>query len=155
MHKSILILVACAVLIGAVVRVNHHGSRHEGGDHAGGHKHALPDHSQAAGHARLTLNEGQRWATDQVLRTGMQRIHEAVQQNSPQLARTTREQVDYLIAHCELEPEADATLHGIIAQLLAGAQALSQDPRSTEGLEKIHHALRQYPEYFDHPGWQR
>ena len=42
---------------------------HFHGQHAEGHEH---------GETALTLNEGQRWETDVSLRTGMQRIRDAV-----------------------------------------------------------------------------
>ena len=141
MKKTIQFLAASALLVGASVLVEHHWSGHD-------------DHAQHTGHGTMTLNNGQRWATDEALRTGMQRIHAAVQQNNPDLAKTTRQQVDYLITNCKLEPDADATLHGIIALLLAGADVLEKEPANTAGMETIRHALQQYPQYFDHPGWQ-
>ncbi|QLQ34180.1 MAG: hypothetical protein HZT40_11085 [Candidatus Thiothrix singaporensis] len=136
-----LFLAASVLLVGAAVFVEHHWTGHDG-------------HAQHTRHGTMALNNGQRWATDEALRTGMQRIHDAAQQNSPDLAQTTRQQTDYLIANCKLEPQADATLHGIIAQLLAGADALEKDSASAKGMETIRRALQQYPEYFDHPGWQ-
>ena len=144
MKKSILIPAASILLIGTAVLIEQYWLGHN----PEGHEHVHADQ------ATMKLNAGQRWATDEVLRTGMQRIHDAVQQASPDLVLKTRQQVDYLIANCKLEPEADTTLHGIIAQLLAGADALEKDPSSAEGTEKIRHALHQYPNYFDHPGWQ-
>lgn len=151
MKRIILILAAIVLLIGAAVLVKHHWSGHN----SEGHEHDHADHAQHADHnTTMKLNGGQRWATDEALRTGMQRIHVATRQNSPDLAQIIRQQVDYLIANCKLEPEADATLHGIIARLLAGADALEKNPASIEGMENIRQALHQYPEYFDHPGWQ-
>lgn len=150
MKKTILILATSALLIGAAVLVEHHWFGHN----SESHKHAHADHAQHTGDATMKLDAGQRWATDEALRTGMQRIRDAMQQASPELVLTIRQQIDYLIANCKLEPEADATLHGIIAQLLAGVDTLEKNPSSTEGIEKIHHAVQQYPEYFDHPGWQ-
>lgn len=148
MKKTILFLAVSIVLVGAAIAVEYHWSRH--GDQAHGHT----DHAQPAKHGSMMLNNGQRWATDGSLRTGMQRIHDALQQASPELAQTTREQVAYLIDNCKLQPQADAALHGVIAQLLAGADALEKNPAGTKGTEIIRHALQQYPEYFDHPGWQ-
>ena len=131
---------------------------------------ALAQHEQAHEHethapAGLTLNDGARWATDQPLRTGMERIRDAAASAleagphslSPEagrtLARAVREQVAYLVANCKLEPKADAVLHVLIAELLGAAETLERDPQAADGLPRIEQALRQYPEFFDHPGW--
>jgi len=121
------------------------------------HLHASheADAHETHGNAAMALNAGRRWDTDEPLRTGMQRIRDAaLQQQGVALAATTKEQVDYLIANCKLDPQADAALHGIISQLLTGADMLSKTPESPEGVEKIRHALHQYPDYFNHPDWQ-
>lgn len=131
----------------------HHG-------HAGAHDPS--DHGAAA----LSLNEGKRWATDEPLRIGMQRIRDVVAQTlatsepsalSPAqakiLADTVQETVTYLIQNCKLEPKADATLHILINELMTGAAAATANPVSGDGALKLVHALREYPKYFDHPGW--
>ena len=128
--------------------------------------HAQHDHEHDA-HATggLTLNDGARWSTDEPLRTGMQRIREAAspalaaepgalsRKDAAALATAIRDQVSYLVANCHLEPRADGVLHVLIAELLGGAGELERDPSSADGLPRISHALQQYPEYFDHPGW--
>jgi hypothetical protein len=128
--------------------------------HAGAHDHS--DHGAAA----LSLNEGKRWATDEPLRIGMQRIRDVVAQtlatSEPSalppaqakiLADTVQENVTYLIQNCQLEPKADATLHILINELMAGAAATTANPASGDGALKLAEALREYPKYFDHPGW--
>jgi hypothetical protein len=85
----------------------------------------------------------------------MLRIRDAAsQQQGTALASTTKTQVDYLITNCKLDSQADAALHGIISQLLTGADMLNKAPDSPDGVERIQHALQQYPELFNHPGWQ-
>ena len=129
--------------------------------------HAQHDHGHdAQATAGLTLNDGARWATDEPLRIGMQRMRDAAapalaaephtlsQKDAAALATAIRDQVSYLVANCRLEPRADATLHVLIAELLGGAGEIERDPASNEGLPRISHALQQYPEYFDHPGWK-
>ncbi|MGB5102420.1 MAG: hypothetical protein WBO04_03755 [Steroidobacteraceae bacterium] len=128
--------------------------------------HAQHDHAhEAHATAGLTLNNGARWATDEPLRIGMQRIRDAAapaitagphslsKEAATALAAAVREQVNYLVANCKLEPKADAVLHVLIAELLGGAEALEQDPHAEGGLPRIEQALRQYPEYFDHPAF--
>lgn len=131
---------------------------------------AHAQHEQAHEHeahatAGLTLNNGARWATDEALRIGMQRIRDAAapaidagphslsKDAATALAVTVRGQVSYLVANCKLEPRADAVLHVLIAELLGGAEALEHDAHAEGGLPRIEHALRQYPEYFEHPGF--
>lgn len=136
-------------------------------NHAHDHGHAT-DHGHAPGHTAtaLALNEGKRWQTDEPLRLGMQRIRDAfvLRLNggdghalpaapAKALADTVQENVQYLIQNCRLAPEADANLHLIINDLLAGASLLTTEGRSAEGVAKLAHALRAYPAYFEHPDW--
>lgn len=125
------------------------------------HAHEHEAHATAG----LTLNNGARWATDEPLRIGMQRIRDAAApainaglhslstEVAKALAGAVRGQVSYLVANCKLEPKADAVLHVLIAELLGGAEALEQDPHAEGGLPRIERALAQYPEYFEHPGF--
>ncbi len=131
------------------------------------HAHESPDHHHHdAAATALTLNDGQRWKTDQPLRTGMQRIRDAVDQatgahvnarftaeDATALSATVQENVNYLIANCKLAPKADAALHVVITDLLTAATRLAGNPAAHEGWEQLHRALRQYPDFFEHPGW--
>ncbi|MBW7896082.1 MAG: hypothetical protein H3C27_13280 [Opitutaceae bacterium] len=156
-RRSLIAVILVIVLVGLAYAVwthFHHG-------HAGAHDHG--DHGAAA----LSLDDGQRWATDEPLRIGMQRIRNAVAGTlataepdglSPAQARaladTVQENVTYLIQNCRLEPKADATLHVLINQLLTGVAAATENPASDDGMAKLAEALREYPQYFDHPGWK-
>ncbi len=115
----------------------------------------------------LVLNEGQRWATDAALREGMERVRATFVEALPayqrgefspeaatEAARAIEDHVAFLVENCKLEPAADAVLHVLVAELLQGAAGLRQAPQSGEGLPRIHGVLRDYPRYFDHPGWQ-
>lgn len=122
------------------------------------------EHQQDDAHAMPPLDQGQPWATDAPLVQGMERIRDAVNgaaarpaldaDSAAALARTVREQVDFLIANCRLEPDADATLHVFIGQFLGAAAALERDPASAKGLPQLQETLREYPKYFAHPGWR-
>jgi len=114
----------------------------------------------------LRLDHGEKWHTDAALRQGMQTINDAVMNAVPAyhnetltktdagiLAKKINAQVSYLIENCKLEPGADATLHVFIGDLLTAAARLSDEPLSGEGLPVMVKTLRQYPIYFDHPGW--
>lgn len=146
--KTLVTVIATVLLVGGGVFAWLHHS-HENHD----------SHDAHAAHAHDTatppLANGQRWETDEALRTGMLRIREATsQQQGAALVSTTKAQVDYLITHCKLDSQADAALHGIISQLLTGADMLNKNPDSPAGVERIQQALQQYPELFNHPGWQ-
>ncbi len=134
---------------------------HLQGQHAAGHDHG--DHAEAA----LTLNEGKRWETDLALRTGMQRIRDAVAPavlaqaagrltlaEAERLAATVQENVSDLIANCKLAPKADAALHVIITDLLSGSAMLKAEPASPAGSSLLIQALRHYADTFAHPDWQ-
>lgn len=134
---------------------------HFHGQHAAGHEHG--EHGKAA----LTHNDGKRWETDLPLRTGMQRIRDAVApvvlaqaagrltaSDAERLATTIQENVNYLIANCKLAPKADATLHVIITDLLSGSGMLKAEPASSAGSSLLVHALSRYADYFAHPDWR-
>jgi hypothetical protein len=149
------IMLALVLLAGGGIAFYHlhgHGHSHEAGSHGAG------THGAAAG---LQLNAGQKWATDQPLREGMERIRglvtAATAAGSPSdmqaLANGIQQQVDYLIANCKLPPAADETLHVMIADLLEGADLVTKTNDATSGIAAMRKALETYPMYFDHAGW--
>ena len=137
---------------------------------------AAPVHAQTHAHdhgtapAKLQLDHGRKWATDAPLRTGMANLRALV---APQLAsaragKLSAEQaralapkleaaVGGIVANCKLAPEADAMLHLVIADIIAGTDVLAGREarhRASEGLVTVAHALDQYGRYFDHPGFK-
>jgi hypothetical protein len=65
--------------------------------------------------------------------------------------------VAYIVANCRLSPDADAMLHLVIAELLAGADAMEGKAKGANpgaGADKVIQALDDYGRHFDHPGWQ-
>jgi hypothetical protein len=128
-------------------------------------EHAHPDHGTPAG---LTLDQGRKWPTDEPLRQGMDRARAVMEEALPaihanramavqygELAAAVRKDVAYIVANCRLAPDADAILHLVIAELLAGADAMEAKGANPEaGADKVMQALDDYGHYFDHPGWQ-
>ncbi|MEZ5513897.1 MAG: DUF3365 domain-containing protein [Steroidobacteraceae bacterium] len=120
---------------------------------------------QHGGMAALELNEGAKWTTDEPLRNGMERIRAAIAppiaslaagqsvERATELASTIRQQVDYLIENCKLEPQADAMLHLLIAEILEGASEIEHADTVAAGLARVQQAMARYPQYFEHPGW--
>lgn len=126
-------------------------------------------HDAAAPH-KLSLNQGRKWATDAPLRAGMSRIRGLV---DPQLgaahagkltpaqyralATQVEAEVGGIVANCKLEPEADAMLHLVIADIGAGTDTMAgkdAKARPALGLVKVAQAVNQYGSHFDHPGFR-
>jgi hypothetical protein len=128
------------------------------------HEH---EHEEADAGA-LAPDHGAKWATDAPLRSGMEQIRKLIAApqatvaaggslsaaDAQQLGVSVRHQVDELIRNCKLDPEADAALHVLIADMLQGAAELAGEPPSAGGLARIRNAVDQYPRYFSHPGWE-
>jgi hypothetical protein len=133
---------------------------------------AAPEHAHAAHAAapgKLTLDHGKRWATDAPLRAGMDRIRALVAPkvgaiHSGKLAAAeyqalgvaVEKEVADIVSQCKLAPEADAMLHLIVAELLAGADAMQGKGTGSaaSGAHKVVVAANDYGRYFDHPGWK-
>ena len=131
-------------------------------------------HSHDAGHdsggaAQLTLNNDKKWATDANLRQGMSRIRDALAAELPAihagkatakqyqaLAQKANDQIAFMVKNCKLDEKADAMLHLLLADIIAGADAmvLQDSSKARKGAEQIAHALENYATYFDHPGWR-
>lgn len=126
-----------------------------------GHEHGSPA-------PVLRLDAGKPWPTDEPLRQAMGEINQAMAKALPAihrqafgdgeyqaLAATVRERVAYVVDHCKLEAQADAMLHLVIADLLAGAEVMdgkTANPRH-DGAVRVRAALKAYGKYFRHPGW--
>lgn len=121
------------------------------------HQHPAPEVAQAV--------PTERWASDATLRTGMAKIRTAVDalqhcerghmgpEQAVEQATRIQQQITYLVANCKLEPQADAALHLIIAELGASAQALKEDPSDLSVIPPMRQALQHYPRQFNDPGW--
>lgn len=128
---------------------------HLHGSHELGHR----DH---AGTAHLKLNEGKKWDTDAPLRLGMERIRALVagmKTSSSAVERQAvadgiRVQVDFLVKNCKLAPQADESLHVLIADMLEGADIVLNTGDADRGVAAVRKALETYPNYFDHPNWR-
>jgi hypothetical protein len=114
------------------------------------------EHGHGAVEAKLVLDHGKKWQTDAPLRKGMENIRAVLstRQKPEALAELINAEVAYIVQNCKLPEDADAQLHLLIAELLAGADAMKgEHPR--EGAEQVAKALNQYGEFFDHPGWRK
>jgi hypothetical protein len=131
---------------------------------------ATHQHEQGVRVHGLKLNAGQKWATDEPLRQGMSRIKDALEPRLPAvhggklsaaqydaLGKEIDAQLAYVVQNCKLEPQADAVLHVILADLIAGNDALqgkNKKLKRSAGVVKVVQSLENYGKYFDHPGWR-
>ncbi|HCJ28562.1 MAG TPA: DnrO protein [Pseudomonas sp.] len=124
-------------------------------------------HHDHDGHTAVASAVSDRqWPTDAALREGMTRLRKAADTALPndparpigasqamQLQADVEENVSFLIANCELPEQADAALHGLLADLLKGAKALAEPAERAQGAHRILATLNRYPEVFAPPHW--
>lgn len=128
------------------------------------HAHALKDHrhdhvevvAEQPDAIAALLRSGHQWAPDAPLQEGMARVREALDhfettaadgQAAATLGAETQAAVDHIFANCRLAPAADADLHVLLAELLAGSAALA-DGRMAEGHERTSRAHAAYASIF-------
>ncbi len=126
------------------------------------------DHHHEAAAAELHLNQGRKWPTDAVLRRGMAAMRTDLAGRLPAIhkgdldpdqyaaiARSIEGEVGTIVGQCKLEPEADAMLHIVIADLMGAAATMQGKApgRAAEGAHRAVAALNNYGKYFSHPGW--
>lgn len=134
------------------------------------HAAGAHDHGGNTETHQLQLNAGKKWGTDAPLRQAMASIHGSVTQILPAahsgkakpadydaFGNAINQQVAYMVENCKLPPAADAQLHIIVADLMAGAEAAQgkhgEDKRA-EGVVKVAQASNAYGKYFSHSGWK-
>lgn len=130
---------------------------------------AAHEHDAATPHA-LALNHGKKWPTDAPLRQGMDRIRTLVSAQIgaahagklgdaqfQALAGKVEAEVGNIVANCKLEPEADAMLHLVIAEIGAGTDTMAgkdAQRRRAQGLVQVVQAVNDYGRFFAHPGFR-
>lgn len=124
------------------------------------------DHAaHAQGAATLQLNAGKKWETDAPLRQSMEKIRRTMEAalhdihenrlaaaGYGKLAHQVENEVGAIVSNCKLEPKADAQLHLIVADLLAGAEQMAgkvKKAKRQNGAVKVIGALDNYARYFD------
>ena len=128
------------------------------------------EHHHGTTPASLQLNVGKKWQTDAPLRAAMGQIRQsmaaalhAIHANKMSakgydgLAKQVEGAVGEIVANCKLPPAADAQLHIVVADLLAGAEQMGgkvKQGKRVEGAVKVIGALDNYGKYFDDAGFQ-
>ena len=126
-------------------------------------------HGGASEVHKLSLDQGKKWATDEPLRKNMGDIRAALAAKEAGIHKGALTSDEYkaigtlvearvatIVAECKLEPAADANLHLIVADLLAGADAMQGKSKTTPaaGAGQTVRAVNQYGRFFTHPGWK-
>lgn len=111
----------------------------------------------------LVLNQGAKWPVDEVLSAAMLRLRAGLVRNldaihhkhfsTPQyqqLAKKLQQEINHIVANCDLTPEADAQFHLILAAMLQSQQAMAagDEARQRQGAVHLFNALQRYPEFF-------
>lgn len=128
------------------------------------------DHGAAKHKSKIELNSGKKWATDDPLRQGMNGIRTIAATTLPAahsgkasdadydaFGREVTAQITGIVQNCKLDPKADAQLHTVIEDMLAGvetAEGKQSGKKRASGVVKVVQALNTYGKYFDHPGWK-
>lgn len=126
-------------------------------------------HGTQDGPAKLALDHGRKWPTDAPLRTHMEALRtafaaqlHAIHGNTmtpaeyAALGASVEQRVGRIVAECRLEPKADAMLHLVVADLIAGADAMQgkSETAPAAGAHEAAMALNAYGRHFRHPGWK-
>lgn len=128
---------------------------------------AVHDHDHGNAPFELQLNNGEKWEIDAhlskamsdislVMRESIDTIHKdqlPAAEYVP-LADQINDSVAYMVANCELPPEADAQLHMVIAQLVTGSDKMAGnnlDATPRDGAVQVLGALEAYEQYFNDP----
>lgn len=118
--------------------------------------------------AMLVLNDDAKWPVDAVLSAAMLELraelmqhldaihhHRFTGQEYQQFAAFVAQQIQQIVANCELTPEADAQFHLVLAAMMQGQKQLAQNDVATQrqGAVQLLRALQQYPQYFADPAF--
>lgn len=173
-------LVLCATFTGPAAAMTQHAAHsqpapsaapshvgHAQHDPAAAHAHDpkmhAAHHPGAVGTGVPIPADHVKWAPDAPLMEGMQQMRVAMaglehhemghldESQVGQLATQVDEAAAYMFANCKLPAEPDVALHGVLARLMAGAEALHADPADPAPVADMRAALAEYPQLFDDP----
>jgi hypothetical protein len=164
MHSSFIKAIRFVATTGIVLSLTVAGRVAAANDHD--HEHGASSTAPSV----LAFKQGKKWPTDASLRQGMSGIRDAMEEPMPAIyagkadsvqfeirAKRVNEQIAFMVQNCKLDKETDAMLHLVLAEIIAGAEAMEGKNKKLDrrgGAAKVMHALENYDRYFDHPGWR-
>lgn len=130
------------------------------------HTHESSEHNGG-----YSLNHGKQWEGDKVLRLGMDNIRQVMIKSQDDIEKDRLGSQDYqrlvdevdktvanIVKNCKLNKEADAAFHAIVLVDLTRSTELMRISPKTQvqraGALGVLQSLRNYGEYFQHPGWR-
>lgn len=129
---------------------------------------AAEPHDHGAAPQNMVLNAGGKWATDEPLRHGMNAIKSSAAATLPlahggkarnadydAFAKEVTAQINTIVQKCKLVPKADAQLHIVVGDIMAGVEMAEGKhvSKRAAGVVKVVQALNMYGKYFSHPEW--
>lgn len=119
------------------------------------HQHSHHNHGPA-------LNHGQKWKTDETLRSGMKNIHthlvqlikkegsgKVSDQDYLAFSRSVQKNTEHIIENCKMSPEMDRAYHTILEEMLDASEKLKAPGEKKTVTKRFVNAFHQYQEYFD------
>lgn len=124
---------------------------------------AQHSHETHGAHAAAPSKQGEKWTPDKPLKNGMEKIKGAIEplkSTSPRgeyvkASKVIDKQISTIFENCKLDPKADAALHVPLSKIIAASKDLKNSSADTRyrAAQSISHALSEYAELFDHPGF--
>lgn len=153
-QRKLLLASLCLALSGPVLAAD--------AAHSHGHGHGAP--------AKLQLDAGKKWPTDAPLRRSMSALRDTMAaslhdihekrlkaDDYAALAGKVEAEVNRIVAECKLDARADAQLHIVVAELLAGAERMAGKIKGGSrqgGAVRVIGALDKYAAFFDDPDFK-
>ncbi|MBP9709238.1 MAG: hypothetical protein KBD78_16505 [Oligoflexales bacterium] len=113
---------------------------------------------------------GKKYESDAPLRTHMSAIRTEMQskigdihsgrvkdEDYQRLSEKIDTSIQSIFKDCKLKPEADAALHTILTEIMAGSAAMKTGPKTEarpQGFLKVIKGLDSYGQMFNHAGWK-
>ncbi len=127
-------------------------------------------HASTGDKAQKLLKPEKKYETDAALRSNMGAIRAALQKKMPDvhgrklkaeeystLSTEINKSVQTIFKECKLKADADAALHLILADVMAGSKAMKSGPNADDrakGFLKIAKGLETYGQIFNDPSWK-
>lgn len=163
-HSSHLMIFVSVLVYAALAMSSSHDGHH---DHHHGHDHH--DHAEHLGEdgglSQLSLNDGKKWATDAPLRREMGKIRKLVSdkkssvqkdnlsdENYTKLAGQIHGSIMTMFKECKLPADADANLHIVLAEMLAGVSGMKGEIKEVsraQGYDQVLQSLNAYQSHFE------